>query len=173
MKLAERARRAGQRDLGDGEDVEDPIQVRLTNDIFERRADLIPQQWARERRQAEADRERDRDEIGPDDYFEGALRAARRHGHTHGDPRPGADDGVEGDDEFTETMILVLLCMAVSVLIWLRGRWVEQRRREEEQRRAAAAVPDVPPLNLGPRVQPDGLFPPRGDPARDEWAVMR
>lgn len=43
------------------------------------------------------------------------------------------EDG-EVADEFAETMLLVMLCLIVSVLVWVRGRWVERRRREDERR---------------------------------------
>lgn len=108
-------------------------------------------QWARERRNAENDRDSD---FGPEDYFEAAVRKGRR-----GEEETGGD--------FTETMLLVAICLAVSTLLWIRGRWVERRRREQQEReggRGAAAADENPD---------GGLFPPRGDPARDEWAVLR
>ncbi|KAH9856024.1 HCP-like protein [Lenzites betulinus] len=109
-----------------------------------------PVQWARERRQAEADRDGD---FGPDDYFEGAMRGNRYREE-------------EDVDEFVETMLLVVLCVVVSVLLYVRGRWVERLRQEEDQRRQANGQP--------PRAQPDrGVFPPPGDPAQDEWAILR
>lgn len=47
--------------------------------------------------------------------------------------------------------------------MYIRNRWYERRRREEEERRGQQ--PDQ--QNAG------GLFPPRGDPARREWEVLR
>jgi len=111
-----------------------------------------PIEWARERRNAENERDSD---FGPEDYFEGAVRGGRR--------------GEDEDDDFGETMLLVSLCLTVSLLIYLRGRWIERRRREEEQRRGPVAAGVAP----APLRQNGGLFPARGDPARDEWAVLR
>ena len=69
-------------------------------------------------------------------------------------------EGGAEEDDFVETMLLVLLCLAVSFLIYLRNRWAERRRREVGERGA-------------PRGDQDGVFPQPGDPARDEWAVLR
>jgi SEL1 protein len=99
---------------------------------------LFYQQWARDRRNAEAEQEGD---FGPEDEFEGALRAARR-------------GGVE-EEPFSETMLLVVLCITVSVLLYIRTRLVERMRRGQEE---AAA--------------PNGVFPPPGDPARNEWNIV-
>lgn len=133
---------------------EDPIEVcdSLLTTQFHKRS-LLPFKWARNRRNAENDRDSD---FGPEDYFEGALRGGRRQAHT--------GDGIEADeeDEFAETMLLVFLCLVVSLLIWLRGRWVERRRREEEERRGAG----------GEERRNDAVFPP-GDPPRADWAVLR
>lgn len=108
---------------------------------------------ARNRRNAENERDSD---FGPEDYFDGALRGGRR--------QTQAGDGIdaEEEDEFVETMLLVSLCLTVSLLIWLRGRWVERRRREEEERRAA-----------GGQGQRDNAALPPGNPERDDWAVLR
>ncbi|TDL23048.1 HCP-like protein [Rickenella mellea] len=113
-----------------------------------------PIQWARDQRAAESEREGD---FGPEDYFDASLRGGRRE-----------DGGAGGtpESEFAETMLLVVLCLAVSLLIWLRGRWVERRRREDAER----AHVDAPGGNGDER---NGAFPPPGDPARDEWAVLR
>ncbi|KAH9174932.1 HCP-like protein [Lactarius sanguifluus] len=94
--------------------------------------DEDPIQWARDRRNAELDRDSD---IGPEDMFDAALRGGHR----------GNDEA----DEFVETMMLVVLCLIVSLLLYIRGRWVERLRREEREQRAAAAG------------------------ARDDWAVPR
>lgn len=72
-------------------------------------------------------------------------------------------EGAEEEDDFVETMLLLALCLAVTLLIYVRGRWVERLRREQEQANGAAAQPP----NDG------GVFPPPGDPARQDWAVMR
>lgn len=101
----------------------------------------LPSQWARERRQAEADRDGD---LGPEDYFESGTR--RR------------DDD---EDDFAETMLLVVVCVMVSLLIYVRGRWMERIRREAQQQeqqqqqqqqqgagaQAAAPRADGPPQN--------------------------
>ena len=112
-----------------------------------------PVQWARDRRQADADRDRDGD-FGPEDYFDAALRGNRYR------------EGEEEVDEFAETMLLVVLCLVVSVLLYVRGRWVDRIRREEEERRRQLG-------EAGPPRQQGGVFPPPGDPARDDWAVLR
>ncbi|KAI9441659.1 hypothetical protein H4582DRAFT_2110434 [Lactarius indigo] len=109
--------------------------------------DEDPIQWARDRRNAELDRDSD---IGPEDMFDAALRGGHR----------GNDEA----DEFVETMMLVVLCLIVSLLLYIRGRWVERLRREERQQRQQQEAREE---------RDDGLFPPPGDPARDDWAVPR
>jgi SEL1 protein len=104
-----------------------------------------PVQWARDRRDAEDGT----GDFGPEDYFDGATRGRR--------------DADEDEDELLETMFLVILCALVSGLIYMRGRWVERRRRENQE---AVAQGDN-------RAQDGGLFPPAGDPARDDWAILR
>lgn len=104
-----------------------------------------PVQWARDRRDAEEGT----GDFGPEDYFDTATRGRR--------------DADEDEDEFLETMFLVLLCALVSGLLYLRGRWVERRRREDQ---GAVAQGNN-------QAQDAGLFPPEGDPARDDWAVLR
>jgi SEL1 protein len=104
-------------------------------------------QWARDRRNAELDRDSD---IGPEDMFDAALRGGHR----------GDDEA----DEFVETMMLVVLCLIVSLLLYIRGRWVERLRREERQQRQQQQVREE---------RDEGLFPPPGDPARDDWAIPR
>ncbi|KAK0460933.1 uncharacterized protein EV420DRAFT_1619466 [Desarmillaria tabescens] len=95
--------------------------------------------WARDRRNAE---ERD-SEFGPDDYFEGGLR-----------------EGAE--DNFSETMLLILLCLTVSVLIYVRTRMVDRMRRDQQGRDQD-----------GQRAGLMGRFHRQGDPARDEWVILR
>lgn len=101
-------------------------------------------QWARDRRNAENEREGD---FGPEDYFDAALRGGHR--------------GDEGADEFVETMLLVGLCIAVAILIYIRTRIVERARREQEERQP------------GEQRQNHGVFPPPGDPARQDWLIWR
>ena len=69
------------------------------------------------------------------------------------------------EDDFAETMLLAVLCVVISLLIYLRSRWSEQRRRQAEERRGREAP--------GNGQGNNGLFPPPGDPARDEWAILR
>lgn len=97
-------------------------------------------QWARERRNQENDRDID---FGPEDYFDGAIRGGIR--------------GEEEVDESAEMMLLVVLCLLVSVLFYLRSRWVERLRREREEQ---------------PRQQQQGApAPPPREPGRDAWAA--
>jgi SEL1 protein len=137
---------------------EDPIQVNifhsrpilfLLNDLYS--------QWARDRRNAEHERDSD---FGPEDDFEGALRGHR---------------GEEEIDEFAETVLLLSLCLLVSVLFYVRTRVVRaQQQRQQEQEQQGERGDDPPPPPPPPPPQGDGgLFPLPGDPARDEWAVLR
>ncbi|KAF8161262.1 hypothetical protein B0H34DRAFT_372708 [Crassisporium funariophilum] len=107
-----------------------------------------PIQWARERRDAE--RERDSD-FGPEDYFDGAARGGNRE---------------EAEvDEFGETMVLILLCLVISILLYIRTRIVERMRRD--QRDQGQAGDQQAPNGNG------GVFPLPGDPARNDWAILR
>ncbi|KAH7883181.1 hypothetical protein F5I97DRAFT_1902756 [Phlebopus sp. FC_14] len=99
-----------------------------------------PVQWARERRNTENERDGD---FGPEDYFDAALRGGNR----------GEDEA----DEFAETMLLVVLCVFVAVLIYIRTRLMDRRRQEERER----------------RVQDQGMFPHLDDPARQDWHILR
>jgi SEL1 protein len=140
------------RDAAAPGDDEDPVQVydlfslstpRLTSKIV---------QWARDRRNAELDRDSD---FGPEDMFDAALRGGHRR--------------EENADEFVETMMLVVLCLIVSLLLYIRGRWVERLRREEQQQRRQLEQRE----EQQQQQQDNGLFPPPGDPGRDDWAVPR
>jgi SEL1 protein len=73
----------------------------------------------------------------------------------------GGHRGEDEQDEFAETMILVVLCLIVSLLLYIRGRWVERLRREEQQQRRQLEQRDE---------RENGLFPPAGEPARNDWA---
>jgi len=110
--------------------------------------DEDPVQWARDRRHAELDRDSD---IGPEDMFDAALHGGHR----------GDDEA----DEFVETMMLVVLCLIVSLLLYIRGRWVERLRRERQQGQGQQEEVH--------EERDEGVFPPPGDPARDDWAVPR
>ncbi|KAI0692089.1 HCP-like protein [Cytidiella melzeri] len=93
-----------------------------------------PVQWARDRRLAENERDGD---YGPDEYFDGATRKYR-------------DD--DTDDQFWETMLLVILTILVSALLYVRGRWVERMRREEQARQQQGnGVPPRPSDGSRPR----------------------
>ncbi|KZV81209.1 HCP-like protein [Exidia glandulosa HHB12029] len=71
--------------------------------------DEDPIQWARDRRAAAQDATAANDDYGPEDYWDG-----------------------DEEDEFADTLILLLLCATVTALIWARGRWAERRRQEEQ-----------------------------------------
>ncbi|KAH0829180.1 hypothetical protein J3R83DRAFT_2728 [Lanmaoa asiatica] len=103
-----------------------------------------PVQWARDRKNAENERDGD---LGPEDYFDAALRGGHR--------------GEEAADEFAETMLLVGLCVAVAILIYIRTRIVERARREQERQQP------------GEQRQNHGVFPLLGDPARQDWLIWR
>ena len=75
-------------------------------------------------------------------------------------------------DEFAETMLLVVLCLMVSVLLYVRGRWVDRIRREEEERRRQGGG-GQPGQQQQQAQGANGVFPPPGDPARDDWAILR
>jgi len=119
-----------------------------------------PVQWARERRQAENDRDGD---YGPEDYFDAATRGQHR-------------DEEEVDD-FAETMLLVVLCLVVSVLLYVRGRWMERMRRDEQQQQQQQQQQphqaQQQPLGA-PGQQPplaDGPMPPVAVPMMDDWEM--
>ncbi|KIY68091.1 HCP-like protein [Cylindrobasidium torrendii FP15055 ss-10] len=98
-----------------------------------------PVQWAH-RRQAQ--------DAADDDYLgENGFRAN------------GGDD-----DEFLETAVLMTLCLAIGVLIYLRTRMVDRLRREEREGRQRQ------PNGNGNPVNGNGAFPPD---ARGDWAVVR
>ncbi|KAJ7502934.1 hypothetical protein B0H11DRAFT_1987068 [Mycena galericulata] len=103
-----------------------------------------PIQWARDRRNAEQDKDT---EFGSDDYMGG-----------RGDGEP---------DEFSDTVLLLLLCLAVSVLVYVRTRIVDRMRRDQQQQPPEGGVDEN-----RPPAPANGVFPPAG-PERDEWAVLR
>ena len=103
-------------------------------------------QWARNRRDAE--RERDSD-FGPEDYFEAALQGVR-------------EDDI---DEFSETLLLVSLCLVIAALLYIRTRIVERMRRDQREPNGQNQNQD--------QGNPNGVFPPPGDPARADWAILR
>ncbi|KAJ3826832.1 hypothetical protein EV361DRAFT_890946 [Lentinula raphanica] len=107
-----------------------------------------PIEWARNRRQAE---EREA-EYGGEDYLETGLRG-----------------GEDEDDEYSETMLLIMLCVTVSVLIYVRTRIVRRMRHDQQQRQRQAEEE----AGVGRAPVGNGLFPPPGDPARADWAMLR
>lgn len=116
-------------------------------------------QWARDRRNAENDRDGD---FGPEDYFDGAIRGAHR------------GQGEEDVDEFAETMLLVFLCLMVSALLYFRGRWVERMRRDEQEPQPQGAPNNGPPPAPPPVPQPQqGMFPPLPDNPPQGWEMLR
>lgn len=126
-------------------DEEDPIQVLLL-EIATASFLTSVSQWARDRRNAEQERDSD---LGPEDYFEGALRGGNREGDTLGD--------------ITETLVLIMLCLAISVLLYVRTRIIDRLRREQDQRPEEQRQPDAN----------QGVVPPPGDAAQNDWAVVR
>ncbi|KAI5123803.1 hypothetical protein M0805_009098 [Coniferiporia weirii] len=139
----------------------DDLKKRLRASGQRLRTEDDPIQWARERRNAENERDGD---FGPEDFFDSAM---------HGPGRRGDEGGAVAADDFAETMLLAALCLAVSALMYVRGRWFERRRREEEERARAAAGGAPPPPPPPNAANAGGAFPPPGDPARDAWAVLR
>lgn len=65
-------------------------------------------------------------------------------------------------DDFSETVLILALCLAVSLLIYIRTRIVDGIRRNQQQ-----------PEGGRPPEQNNGVFPAAGDVAREEWAVQR
>ncbi|KAJ6497719.1 hypothetical protein C8R45DRAFT_984007 [Mycena sanguinolenta] len=130
------------------DDEDGPWYMGKARDEFRRRkaqppaTEEDPIQWAVDRRNAEADRDT---EFAPDDYLGGRN---------------------EEDDDFSDTVLLMLLCLAVSVLIYVRTRIVDRMRRDQQQQQPQPAG------DAAPAAGADGVFPPPG-PERDEWAVMR
>lgn len=74
------------------------------------------------------------------------------------------DDG--DTNEFTETMMLVALCLVISILLYIRTRIVERMRRDQGNQQQGPNVPAAQPNG-------NGLFPGAEDPARNDWVVLR
>jgi len=102
-------------------------------------------QWARERRNAEQERDSN---YGPEDYFEGASRNGRIKKYILID--------------------VILLGVVISFSVFFYKRFLRPgavfREFEDEQ-----DYNDDEPV----MAQNRGLYPPPGDPARDEWAILR
>jgi len=105
-------------------------------------------QWARERRNAEQERDSD---YGPEDYFEGASRNGR---------------GAENKSNIFIDMIFVVVVLFILFLFYKRFIRSGLALREFEDGRDHND--DEPAM-----AQNRGLYPPPGDPARDEWAILR
>ncbi|KAF8891764.1 hypothetical protein BD779DRAFT_1643181 [Infundibulicybe gibba] len=120
---------------------------RGTHNPNQRGREEDPIQWARDRRNAENERDSD---FGPEDYFEGAMRGGNREDEEMGDTM--------------ETVLLVALCVFISILLYVRARIVDRMRRDQQQQGGDG---NQPPAANG------GVFPPPGDPARNEWAILR
>lgn len=137
--------------------------------------------------------EEDRDaDYGPEDDFDGALRAARRRADTL------AQAG--GDMEDAETLVFFGLISAILVLFVVRARIMDRLRREiqvvqdrrdgQDQGDQQAQGPAMPQPGQAP-VPPDvvdavrrrrvvqdgdaegGLFPDADDPEREGWVIMQ
>lgn len=65
-------------------------------------------------------------------------------------------------------MMLVALCLLVSVLLYIRTRMTERMRREQRQQQQ-----EQPAGHEQAPAQNRGLYPPPGDLARGEWAILR
>lgn len=115
-----------------GDQDDDPVQV--SSYKYNLGSLLIKSQWARNRRREENERDGD---YGPEDYFDAATRRNREEDEA---------------DEFAETMLLVVLTIAVSALLYVRGRWVERARREAQapQQQQGNGVPPRPPQGQPP-----------------------
>lgn len=68
-----------------------------------------------------------------------------------------------GEEEFSETALLMMLCLTVAVLIYVRTRMVDRMRRQEREQRAGE----------NHQGNANGVFPPPGDVRREDWAVVR
>jgi SEL1 protein len=66
-------------------------------------------------------------------------------------------------DEFAETVLLISLCFLILLLFYVRTRAV----RTQQQGADGANEPQ-------PQADANGgVFPLPGDPARDDWAILR
>jgi len=74
--------------------------------------------------------------------------------------------GEEDMDEFAETVLLLSLCVLVSVLFYVRTRVVRTQQQQRQQQQGEGD-------NQRPPNADGGVFPAPGDPARDEWAILR
>jgi SEL1 protein len=82
----------------------------------------------------------------------------------------GANREGGDEDELSETMILFILVLAVSVLIYVRTRIVDRVRRDQQ---GAGGEGEHQAQGGGQQRNDGGRFPPPGDPAREDWAILR
>lgn len=98
-----------------------------------------PVQWAEDQKAAEVERARQEEEAYErGDFFSGDFLAAGdpgRHARRHDEH--GHEIGTD-QDEFWETMFLVVLCIAISTLIFVRAR-ITARAEEAARRHHEAA----------------------------------
>jgi len=122
-----------------------------------------PVQWAKDQKDAEIERARaEEDAYERGDFFSGDFLAT-------GNPRRYDGEG-DREDEFWETLFLVAICMAISALIFVRGRYVaraEMERRRHTERGTATPRPQATQGNRPPggtTLEPD----PQGQPPRED-----
>lgn len=65
-------------------------------------------------------------------------------------------------------MIILLLCLTVGVLIYVRTRIVDRMRRDTQEQRQQRHHDGAD----GPQQPAQGAFPPPGD-ERNNWAILR
>jgi SEL1 protein len=83
------------------------------------RDDDDPIQYVRNHRNAEAERE---GEFGPEDDFEGSVRGSRR--------KASRDEDELDEEEFEETVLILILCFVVAGLLWVRQRLLRTGRND-------------------------------------------
>lgn len=116
-----------------------------------------PVQWAKDQKDAEIERARaEEDAYERGDFFSGDFLAT-------GDPRRYDGEG-DREDEFWETLFLVALCVAISALIFVRGRYVA--RAETERRRHTQQEGTTPPPQAAQGNRPESGS--QGRPARED-----
>ncbi|KAH7915088.1 hypothetical protein BJ138DRAFT_1078221 [Hygrophoropsis aurantiaca] len=120
-----------------------------------------PVQWARDRRNAENERDSD---LGPEDYFDAALRGGHR--------------GEGEEDTFAETLLLMAFCALAAVLMYVRTRIARRAEGEQNgdgnQNAGGGGNGNEGGRDGAGRAGRDlGVFPLPGDPAREEWNILR
>jgi SEL1 protein len=138
---------------------------------------VLAWQWARDRRNAEREREEGAGDFGPEDYFDAAMRGGAHHRRGR-----GAGEGAAEGDEIGETLLLVLLCVSISILLYVRRRLVDRMRRDHEeapqgeeqqvQRQVQRPVPPQPPPDQGEVAVAAAPAGGAGDVFRPDWPVQ-